>query len=179
MNPSEKKVCVFDFDGTIVDSMDRFADVAAGIIERVYDLPWKEARGAYLKTSGLCFRDQLEVLYPGDPVNDHTAEEFEEKKKEGYLEQKLIPHLTETLHHLRGKGVKIVVSSNNKQELVEQFLETRGIEFDLVLGWRPNFSKGEAHFNFIQNSLNISSNGILFVGDSLKDAELAHKNEVD
>jgi hypothetical protein len=44
----------------------------------------KNAKKAYIETSGLPFRVQLEFLFPHDPKNLNVSMEFEEWKKNLY-----------------------------------------------------------------------------------------------
>lgn len=171
-------VVVFDFDGTLVDSMSAFADIAARVMPRRLPVDAATARRLYLETSGLPFFQQLETLFPGDPAIAATAEEFEQAKAEGYFDEPLYEDAAETLAHLRERGVRVAVSSNNFQELVDRFVERAGIFFDLVLGFREGFAKGEAHFAHIEESFGIPREQIIFVGDSLKDGERARASGV-
>lgn len=173
--PKKKKpaVVVFDFDGTLVNSMEAFANIAAQVMPRRLPIDAPTARRLYLETSGLPFFQQLEALFPGDPTNAATAEEFEKAKLEGYFDELLYEDAAETIDHLRRHGIKVAVSSNNFQELVERFVGQTGIAFDLVLGFRDGFAKGADHFRHIEEMLGIDRTAIAFVGDSLKDGERA------
>ena len=174
-----KRACIFDFDGTLVDSMGAFADLAGRLLQEAFGLTKEEGRERYLRTSGLPFREQLEALFPSDPRNERTALAFEERKRLDYFAQPLFPNTAETLEYLRGRGLKLAVSSSNFPELVEAFLKRKRLALDLVLGWRPGFSKGKAHFDCIQDRLSLAAHQILFVGDSLKDAEKSAAHGID
>lgn len=166
-------VVVFDFDGTLVNSMEAFADVAARVMPRRHPVDAATARRLYLETSGLPFFQQLEALFPGDPANAATAEEFEKAKLEGYFDEPLYEDAAETIDHLRRQGIRVAVSSNNFQGLVERFIGQAGIAFDLVLGFREGFAKGADHFRHIEETMGVDRAAITFVGDSLKDGERA------
>jgi phosphoglycolate phosphatase-like HAD superfamily hydrolase len=173
MSGRATRAVVFDFDGTIVDSMNAFADIAAAVIPRRHPMDSATARRRYLETSGLPFFQQLEAIFPGDPANAETAGEYERRKLEGYFDEPVFADAPDTVGHLRGTGVKVVVSSNNFQELVDRFVAGRGLSFDMVLGYRDGFAKGADHFRHIESELGIPRGAITFVGDSLKDAERA------
>lgn len=175
----QKKTVVFDFDGTLVDSMNDFADIAAEVMFEFFGLNRKTAKKRYLETSGAPFHEQLEVIFPKHPKNKAAAQAFEERKKVTYFERPLFTDTKETIENLRAKGIKTVISSNNFQDLVEQFVEKIGVTFDLVLGYKPNFAKGEAQFTHILQQLKVNRSDILFVGDSLHDAEHAKRSGVD
>lgn len=173
MNADEQIALVFDFDGTIVDSMNAFADIAAEVMPKRLPIDAAAAREKYFETSGLPFFQQLEAIFPGDPANRETAEEYERLKLEGYFDEPLFDGVHDTLAALRKSGVKAIVSSNNFQHLVDRFVEMKGMRFDMVLGFRDGFAKGADHFRHIERELGIPRERITFVGDSLKDGERA------
>ena len=78
------------------------------------------------------------------------------------------------------KSVKAVVSSNNFQELVDALVEKLGLKFDMVLGWQSvNFAKGPEHFEHARKSFNCDKGDMVFIGDSLKDADRARDYGID
>jgi len=173
MREAMPRAMVFDFDGTIVDSMNAFADIAAQVMPKRHEIDSPTARRRYLETSGIPFFQQLEVLFPGDPANAKTAEEFERLKLEGYFDEPLFPDARETVSALRGMGINVAVSSNNFQHLVDTFVRSKEIPFDIVLGFSEGFAKGADHFRHIEEELGIARRAITFVGDSIKDGERA------
>jgi phosphoglycolate phosphatase-like HAD superfamily hydrolase/phosphatidylglycerophosphate synthase len=170
---ADKEVIVFDFDGTVVDSMNTFADLAAEVMPKYYPVNASIARSMYLNTSGVPFFQQLELLFPNHQANATASEEFERRKLDTYFERPLFTDVLETVHHLKKRGIKTAVSSNNFQHLVESFVTRTGITFDLVLGYKTNFEKGQEHFAYIERRLGIGREAMAFVGDSIKDGERA------
>ncbi len=180
-NPS-KSVVIFDFDGTLVDSMGSFADLAADLMVRHYRVSWEQARESYLNTSGLPFFEQVELLFPGSHDNRQVAQEFELHKKKNYLSTPLFAEVPEALSQLKERGCRVVVSSNNGQEIVDEYLDhcsALSLSFDMVLGYRQGFSKGKDHFYHVLKSFSLSPESALFVGDSLQDAQKALSFGVD
>lgn len=173
MKLHNKRAIMFDFDGTIVDSMSAFADIAAEVMSKYLPIEAKEARRRYLETSGIPFFQQLEVIFPGNDLNRKTANEFEAKKLEGYYDEPLYDDAIETIARLRSSGLFTVISSNNFQELVDRFVEKKSIKFDVVLGFKEGFEKGADHFRYIERLWQLTKNEIIFVGDSIKDGERA------
>ncbi len=167
------RAIAFDFDGTIVDSMRAFASIASRVMPRHYAIDTETARQKYIETSGLPFFQQLEVIFPGNPANAYAAEEYEKAKLEGYFREPLFDDAAETIAHLRQHGIRTAVSSNNFQHLVENFVTRAGVEFDMVLGFKPGFAKGRDHFCHIEHELDVSRDAMVFVGDSMKDGERA------
>src|SRR5690349_24162511 len=74
------RAVLFDLDGTLIDTMQTFADVAAGVMVEHHGMDRATARAAYLTTSGIPFFKQLEVIAPGDARNAAAAAEFEREK---------------------------------------------------------------------------------------------------
>jgi len=173
------RVALFDFDGTLVDTMDGFADLAAETLARTHGVEATWARKAYLVTSGLPFEQQCEVLFPRDPRNRIAVERFENGKIEGFFAEDFAPDVPMTIRFLRSRAVRVGISSNNYQTLLDRFVSRSGdVDFDVVLGARDGFFKGRDHFNHVEQTFSVRRQEILFVGDSLKDAEKALENGV-
>ena len=178
-NSPKKKVVVFDFDGTIVDSMDSFADIAAEVMPSQYGIDKETARRMYLETSGIPFFEQLEQLFPNHRSNEAVAKNFEDKKKLDYITKKPFEDAKAAIDSLNNLGLKTVVSSNNFQDLVDLLAGSLDIDFDMVLGFKPGFAKGNEHFKHIKNAFGVKRDEMLFVGDSIKDGERAEGFGID
>lgn len=179
MMNNDKKVVVFDFDGTIVDSMGNFADIATDVIHTHYGTDTTTARQQYIQTSGIPFFQQLEVVYPGDSRNKTASDDYESRKALTYLDKQPFADIAPAVEMLQERGIKVVISSNNFQDLVDQLADRTGIPFDLVLGFRENFDKGEPHFIYIRNHFKCAYDDMLFVGDSLHDLRRAKELGLD
>ncbi len=165
-------VILFDLDGTLVDTMGAFADIAADVMASRFGLPKRNARQLYLQTSGVPFCRQLEVIFGEHPENDDAAAEFETRKHHVATAARLDPATEAALRTLRERGIKLVVSSNGMQEHVDAFAERTGL-FDLALGFDGSEGKGEPHVRAVEAKLGVARDALLFVGDSLRDGEIA------
>lgn len=174
-----KLVWIFDFDGTLVDSMGSFADLAGRVLHRHHDTPVNIAREQYRQTSGLPFVAQVERLHPDDQRNVEAVAAFETAKAEQYLNHPPFPEVRETLASLRQRGCTVAISSNNFRSLVEHYTERHGLPVDWICGWEPGFAKGEAHFRYIAERTHRNCADTIFVGDSLKDAAEAQSYGID
>ena len=164
---------LFDLDGTLVDTMGAFADIAADVMATRYGLSRKNARQLYLQTSGIPFCRQLQVIFGDHPDNDAAAAEFEARKHNVALVARMDPSTEAALLALREKGIKLVVSSNGMQEHVDRFAERSGGLFSLGLGFGVGLAKGEPHVSVVSSVLGVPRSRMAFVGDSLRDGELA------
>lgn len=173
---AEIKVLVFDLDGTLVPTMEDYADHAAQLMEEAFGTPFVQARRSYFATSGLPFERQLRQLYPGQET-DSVAERFE-AWKDGYLSGIAIsPAVANLLEGWRNQGLLVAISSNNLEVYVERLAQDWPI--DCAFGYRaaregdPGFAKGEAHFAALEKRFGISRSAFLFTGDSPNDAQIA------
>jgi len=169
---------IFDFDGTLVDTMQSFADTAADVMATRYGVQFDWARKRYLDTSGIPFFQQLEVIFPDDQRNGDAANEFEQRKLDAFFDEKFPNDVVQTITLLRELGYAVAISSNNFQELIDQFVNRESLHFDAALGCRENFFKGKDHFHHLQTLLNLTADQLLFVGDSLMDEVRARENGV-
>jgi phosphoglycolate phosphatase-like HAD superfamily hydrolase len=177
VNPlSNVRVLVFDLDGTLVPTMEDYADRAANLMEESFGTPFAQARQSYFATSGLPFEKQLRQLYPGQDT-DPVAQRFEDWK-DGYLNGiEISAENASLLRKWRESGLLIAISSNNLEQYVERL--ARDWPVDCALGYRaasagdPGFGKGEPHFRALEERFGTGRDAFLFTGDSPNDAHIA------
>jgi phosphoglycolate phosphatase len=169
------KVVIFDFDGTIADTMPFLVDLAARLLRSRYGLADGEARQAYIETTGLPFSKQIEIIFPGNPLNEATVREFEGEKLSHLGDFAFFPDAPAVLAVIRKGGVKVCVSSGNYEGLIEEVLAARGLAVDLVMGFRPGFENGPQHFRFAAETFAAEREQVVFVGDSIKDGLAARE----
>jgi phosphoglycolate phosphatase-like HAD superfamily hydrolase len=169
---------LFDLDGTLIDTMDVFADVAADVMASHHRMDRRTARAAYLTTSGIPFFQQLEVIAPRDERNVAAAAEFERRKVEATRDVQPDPDAIEALTALRAEGIRVGVCSNNFQHQVDKFAAACPVPLDLALGFGAGLAKGPSHFARACATFGCTLDALVFVGDSLADAELARGSGV-
>jgi phosphoglycolate phosphatase-like HAD superfamily hydrolase len=162
-------VVILDFDGTVADTMGFLTETAVSLLSAGYGMPPDRARKAYIETSGLPFVQQMEIIFPGDPRNAGTVEDFERTKRENLMTFDLYPDAVPAVSALRNAGIKVCVSSSNLEDLIRSLLRARGLQVDLVMGFRPGFEKGLDHFEFAGSAFNTDPARLVFVGDSYRD----------
>jgi len=165
---------LFDLDGTLIDTMQAFADVAADVMVQHHGLDRTAARAAYLTTSGIPFFKQLEVIAPGDPRNAAAATQFEREKLIATAGVEADPPTVAALEALRARGIRLAVCSNNFQDQVDLFVARCPVRFDLALGFGNGLAKGAPHFDRACAAFGCARADLVFCGDSVADAELAN-----
>lgn len=171
-------VLLCDLDGTLIDTMPTLADLAAEVMSEAYQMPRSLAREMYVATCGLPFFQQLEAICPEDLRNAAVAERFELAKPALCRSARMPADTRRALITLQGRGVRIVVSSNNGKENVEAFAESSGFAFDLVLGFGDGLAKGDPHIARAEQAFRVRRDQMMFIGDSLHDGEIAANSRI-
>ncbi len=169
---------MFDFDGTIVDSMPFLENNAVHLLTNYYGFSAKEAQQRYRETSGLPFIQQIEIITP-EKDNSRIVDKFEKMKLERIFDQQLFADSFKVLQELKQRGYMLGISSGSIESTITKYLQKQGLDIaDDVLGWRPGFEKGKDHFDFVKSKYKLSSSNIVFIGDSLNDARRAKNNNI-
>ncbi|MHA2226540.1 MAG: HAD family hydrolase [Candidatus Hodarchaeales archaeon] len=180
MLDSTLKYIIFDFDGTIVDSMTFLENNAVFLLTKYYALSEQDAQRKYRETTGLPFVQQMKIISPNmSKLNFKVVDLFEKMKIEQIHEQKLFQDSNVVLNELKQRGYNLGISSGTIESIIIEYLQRVEISFvNDILGWKEGFEKGEDHFNFIKTKYNLNSADIIFIGDSLNDARRALANNI-
>ena len=164
---------VFDFDGTLADSMPFLESIGVEIMMKHFGVSHEEATSKYRSTTGLPYEQQVKLNFPNNPENEQAISEFEELKIKRIFEQELFSDAEDTVKRINEMGIDVFVSSSTFQPTIEEYFRRLDILhlFKAVLGYRPGFEKGADHFNHIHKIFGIPYDSMVFVGDSLKDYE--------
>ncbi len=168
------KVVAFDFDGTIVPSMEAYGRAAARLISSAYSIPEDSAYRQYMDTSGLPFPQQLDIIAPHGTRHLELVHAFEQNRHMILHQTPPEQDAASVFETLITQGIAPVISSNNTENLVTEYMERFHLPVSFVLGFRgPHFYKGAPHFRFIRNQYGATHEEIMFVADSLTDADMA------
>ena len=169
-----KELIIFDFDGTLVDSMSLYAKKASDLISSYYNLDKESAKTLYLKTSGRPFIEQLNILFPDNKKNTKVAHILEKWKASILHQLKPFPDVMPLFAELKKRGYLIAISSNNLQDYVKKIVNSWEIKLDFVLGWDgKDFKKGEPHISYLEKVTSVYRDKFLMVGDSPHDLRIA------
>jgi len=167
------KAIVFDFDGTLADSMPFLESIGVEVMIKYFRVTHKEATTKYRSTTGLPYEQQVKINFPDNPKNNEAIEEFEHLKITRIFDQVLFHDAEDTVRRIKDLGIEVFVSSSTFQPTIEEYFRRLGIFslFKAILGYRPGFEKGADHFNHIHENFDVPYDKMVFVGDSLKDFE--------
>ncbi|MGQ4911091.1 MAG: HAD family hydrolase [Candidatus Thorarchaeota archaeon] len=169
------RAIVFDFDGTLADSMPFLERIGVEMMMKYFGVSKEEATERYRSTTGLPYEHQIKMNFPDHPDCDSAIEEFESLKIERIFEQPLFPNTLDVVDRLREMGIDVYVSSSTFQSTIEEYFNRLGAldKFKGILGYRPGFEKGADHFNYVKSEYGVDFADMIFVGDSLKDLKRA------
>jgi phosphatidylglycerophosphate synthase/phosphoglycolate phosphatase-like HAD superfamily hydrolase len=170
---ADASLAIFDFDGTIADTMPFLTGVAVELLTEHYPINATEARERYLETVGVDFARQLEELFPRHPDNDAVAAAFEAAKRAGIIECPVFADVAGVLQLLERRGVRRFVCSSTTRELVVSYLRSHALEssFDDCLGYAPGLGKRE-QVELILAQEEVAPAEVVFIGDAPRDHQL-------
>jgi phosphoglycolate phosphatase-like HAD superfamily hydrolase len=173
------KAVIFDFDGTVADTMGFLTQLATELISENYNISKDEAKKRYLETTGAEFASQIETIFPSHPKNREVVELFEAKKEEDIFEHPIFPEAVSVLEYFQKKQIKSFICSSTKQEIITKYCNLYNIGHLVtdLFGQKEGFGKRE-QIEFILSHYGLEPEDMLFVGDSLKDYEFTKKKGI-
>ncbi|MCI8386862.1 MAG: HAD family hydrolase [Clostridiales bacterium] len=177
-------IAIFDLDGTILDTLDDLADSTNYVLTKA-GMPTR-TRDEVRRFVGNGIHKLIERAVPAN-TSDEQIESVFEAFKEHYKSHSAIhtrPYdgTIELLTALRNGGCKTAVVSNKAdfavKDLCEQYFPHM---FDIAVGERENVRRKPAPdaVNAILDTLNISRENAIYIGDSDVDIETAKNCGMD
>jgi HAD superfamily hydrolase (TIGR01549 family) len=172
----KKKLIIFDFDGTLVDSFS-YAISAFNNISEKYGLkkvPLDEL-GRLRDLSSRELIREWQVPFWKMPFVIRAARKEFGKQLDNV---NLFPKMETTLLELKKRGYALCLLSANSQENVDHFLQKHALNmFDLVYGGCGLFEKSRM-MRKILKKFNYTASQVLSVGDETRDIEAAKKCQI-
>ncbi|MDX1633403.1 MAG: HAD-IA family hydrolase [Marinobacter sp.] len=173
------KVAIFDWDGTLVDSVEHIAD---SLHQAATELGYPALeRAAYRNIIGLGIEEALESLYPGITRADMQA------MREGYgryfftkatTPREVFAGVTEMLADLRGAGLGRAVATGKSRRGLDKALVSSGlgVHFDITRCADETRSKPDpAMLGEILRFYRIEPDEAVMIGDTIYDMEMAQR----
>lgn len=166
------KLVVWDFDGTLVDSLLSSLGIFNRLAEELRYRPIEDPQAVRSMSTRQFLRHHgISVWRLPRLVRRFHAAAAEEAEH-----LRLFPGLTTELESIRACGVRQGILSSNKEDNIRRSLRVNYAEglFDFVIGYPRLFGKAKA-LRRILRSEELERRDVLYVGDEVRDIEAAHK----
>ncbi len=171
-----KKIILFDFDGTIADTIPTIILILRKIsgefgYDHLKDIPVEKFQDhKILESLKKLHIPILKLPFILKRVND------EYKKIIPFA--KPIPKIKQLIIKLKKMGFSLGILSSNKKENINLFLTHNKIDlFDYIYAEKTIFGKAKALNRFMKKN-NLKSEDIIYIGDEIRDIEAAQKNNI-
>lgn len=166
---------VFDFDGTLVDSLEHSIAVFQQIAPRFrlkLDLDLATART-------IPTRELFKRMGIGFWKLPRIIRAFQEETAKDAHNLKLFPGIVEAISTLVAHGSRLGILSSNREDAIRACLRANGIEehFAFVVGYPRLFGKAKALRRILRNE-GIARDEVLYVGDEARDVLAAKRARV-
>jgi phosphoglycolate phosphatase len=172
-----QKVIIFDFDGTIADTVDALVTIANRL---AVEFGYIQISANELKLLRNLTAREI-IKYSGISL---LRIPFLVKKVKGELKDKIqeletIPGIPEALIELKNQGYKLVIITSNSQENVAEFLKCHNLDnlFEFIHSGVTIFGKTTI-INNVLRQRQIKPQTVIYVGDETRDVEAAKKANI-
>lgn len=170
----QKKILIFDFDGTLADTFAMIVDITNHLASEfgyptssMEELSQIRQLGAWqvIQQSGVSIFKLPSLIRK---IQQELSKEIEQTK--------LFPDMEETLQKLKDDGHTLGIVSSNSSENINKFLKINYLEnlFDFVVSSTTLFGKHRSLKKIIQQQ-HLSLEHIIYIGDETRDIEAAKK----
>jgi len=165
---------IFDFDGTLVDSLPVVVRIANHMVpdlnlgpeelEKVRVMPAREL----IKYSGIPYWKLARLLFKGKKIMAQHTDEL-----------KVFSGIHQVIRDLQKDGFQVSVVSSNSERIIREVLRREGIE-DCFVGVYGNvglFNKARV-FKTVLKDQKAKAHDAIYVGDEVRDIDAAHRGRI-
>lgn len=170
---NDKFTVIFDFDGTLANTLDLVARIYnehhgdfGSLPIDMKDLPRYQKLG---------YKKAMKELRVRWTVLPKLAVTIGREMKQHMDEVDPYPGVIKMLYSLQEQGVSIGVLTSNDETVVQEYLDKNGFpEFDFLVSERAIFGKDKALKRIVKR-YDLDTSRILYVGDEPRDVSSCHK----
>jgi phosphoglycolate phosphatase-like HAD superfamily hydrolase len=183
----ESWIVLFDWDGTLITSLDLKVQNAAALFAGEFQVSPQAVEKAYRRYSGIprqqlfnaiCWEIGLPVLdEAGFQVLSAAFTRMNRETMERHASRLAPADTTLALEALAARGCPLYVSSSADPEEIRAVARMVGLQkyFCEILGSTPGFRKGKEHVEYVQRRYGPGNYRIAFVGDEPADVRLGRE----
>ena len=171
------KVIIFDFDGTIADTLDALVSITNRLAVEFGYKPIAQEELALFKT----LNSRQIIKHSGISIFQLP---FLVRKVKAELNKEIrtlsfIPGIKEVLIELKNQGNSLGIITSNSKENVITFLSEKNLQylFDFIYSGTKLFGKSKVINKFLKQE-NIKPEAAIYVGDEIRDIEAARRSEI-
>jgi len=171
-----KTVVIFDFDGTIADSVDLFVDAINKLSGK---FKYKKIKPDEVKIlQGKSTRQCIKYLQISFLKIPFMVKQLRREMKKGIAQTKPTVKIRDTLSELKKNECEIGILTSNTEQNVKEFLMNNNLDmFDFLYSGSSAFGKGRVLRAIIKKNKFVK-NKIFYVGDEIRDIDAARKTKV-
>ena len=180
-----KKLVIFDFDGTLFDSVEDVIICFDKTLE-IHDFP-KLTRKEYFEVLGGNIDEMVSLILRENNTSENieliknTYEKlYDESKKENTLP---FPKMHDLLNVLQEKDLLLAINSNRKTDSIKYYVDKFFMDVDFVSieGHNPNHpSKPHPYaVEMMRKKFDVTKDECIYIGDSKTDINTANNAEID
>ncbi|WP_341525807.1 HAD-IA family hydrolase [Nostoc sp. UHCC 0302] len=172
-----QKVIIFDFDGTIADTVDALVSIANRLAVDFGYIQITPEQLDYLKN--LTSREIIKYSGVSLFKIPFLVKKVKSELKSKIPELKPIPGIQEALIELQSEGYKLGIITSNSQENVTQFLTINNLDhlFNFIYSGITIFGKTTI-INNVLRQRQLKPQEVIYVGDETRDIEASKKANI-
>jgi len=167
-----KKIVVFDFDGTIAHTLRAGVEILNKYSEEFGFRKIREEEVDGLR--GKNIRELLDIFDVSMLKVPFIAAKVKKELANSIDKIEIVPGIRNVFESLEKNGVKVGVLSSNSEENLNKFFEKNNLVFDFVYSGGSIFGKDSVMEDMIKKE-NFSKEDLFYVGDEVRDIEASKK----